>query len=403
MSEQPIEIESGLTGIFITPQLGTRPPKTSDYRRENLAVHELADKMLQCPRQVLPRFVELAMEVTGGTSAGLSLYRPEAPDVLRWDHVRGRMASVNGLSFPRESPCGISMGLRRPQLSTHPERAFAWIADANISLPEVLHIPLHLNNNEPLGTLWVVADETGHFDGGDARAASELASFVSIALRMSRSETLLKSALEEQEKLAGEMSHRVKNVLTVVDGLIRMSARRSTGAAEMAEALTGRLQALAKAQGLVKASPGAASGAASPALADLRELLAAIVEPYEERGPDGSRRFSLNGPAVPLGEQASNSMALVFHELATNAAKYGAATSEGGQVAVTWIEAGGRLYLTWSESGGPAVAEPPSRSGFGSKLVRGTVAGRLDGSVDVQWRSTGLLLSLDLPMASLAL
>lgn len=193
-----------IADVFITDELDRRIPKKTDYLQEKLALQDLAARMADQPEEVLPRFVDLALEMTGGVSAGLSLYEEQpAPGVFRWQYLRGALAPFNGATTPRDfSPCGITLDRNVPVLSLHPERVYDWIADANIVVPEVLLVPLYLGGSVPLGTLWIVSDREEHFDSGHARALTELAAFVGIALRMVRSEQRLNQALEAQEKTA---------------------------------------------------------------------------------------------------------------------------------------------------------------------------------------------------------
>ncbi|HEX3754679.1 MAG TPA: HWE histidine kinase domain-containing protein [Rhizomicrobium sp.] len=385
--------------VFITPELSRRPSRSVDLRCEKVAIHDLATHMLEAPQQILPRFVELAMEVAQGSSAGLSIYESGPPEGLRWHHLRGRLGSLTGTTIPKASPCGIAMDGTGPQLSHYPERVFTWIKDAGISLPEVLHIPLYLNRKKALGTLWVVADNPGHFDAEHARATEELASFVSIALRIMETERRLKEALVEQETLASEMTHRVKNILTIVDGLLRVSAKSAANPGELVRALSGRLQALAAAQALAhdgRRGPNQASGS------DLRQLLVDILSPYAPGKCDEDKRIVLTGPKTVVGENAGQSLALVFHELATNAVKYGALSEGGGEVAVSWMADSKDVHLTWTERGGPAVVGAPGRTGFGSKLINDTLARRLGGVIDLAWRPEGLQLIAHMPVAGMS-
>jgi PAS domain S-box-containing protein len=196
--------ELTVADVFITEELDRRAPKKTDYLQEKLALQDLAMRMADQPEEVLPRFVDLALEMTGGVSAGLSLYEETpAPGVFRWQYLRGVLAPFNGATTPRDfSPCGITLDRNAPVLSLHPERVYSWIADANIVVPEVLLVPLYLGGKVPLGTLWIVSDREGHFDSGHARAMTELATFVGIALRMVRSEQRLNQALAAQTEAA---------------------------------------------------------------------------------------------------------------------------------------------------------------------------------------------------------
>jgi signal transduction histidine kinase len=197
-----------LADVFITEELDRRAPKKIDYLQEKLALQDLAVRMADQPEEVLPRFVDLALEMTGGVSAGLSLYEENpAPGVFRWQYLRGELASFNGATTPRDfSPCGITLDQNAPVLSAHPERMYGWIADANIVVPEVLLVPLYMGDRIALGTLWIVSDREGHFDSGHARALTELATFVGIALRIVRRGQRLQQTLEAREHTLGALN-----------------------------------------------------------------------------------------------------------------------------------------------------------------------------------------------------
>jgi two-component sensor histidine kinase len=391
-------LEPSIASVFITEELARRPPKKTDYLQEKLALQELAARMVEQPEEVLPRFVDLAMEMTGGISAGLSLYEENpAPGVFRWQYLRGVLSPFNGATTPRNfSPCGITLDQNGPVLSVHPERIYSWIAEANITVPEVLLVPLYLGGTAPLGTLWIVSDEKDHFDSGHARAMTELASFVGIALRMLRSEQRLQSALDEQEMLAKEMSHRVKNLFAMIGGMIHISARTSATKEEMAKMLSGRVIALSNAHALVRRS-FAVAGPAQKAL-DLAALIWAIVQPHDNLSDARASRFLIEGPEIQCGEHATNAIALVFHELATNAAKYGALSVDGGSIDVNWRRDDENLILRWVERGGPDIDTPPTTSGFGSTLAHTTVVRQFGGTLSYEWQRTGLAVTMTLPI-----
>ncbi len=209
----------------------------------------------------------------------------------------------------------------------HPERAYDWIREANILVPEVLLVPLKVRDQQSIGTLWIISNHTQHFDGGHARVMTELASFAGMALRMIQSEERLSLALQQQETLTGEMSHRVKNVFAIMDSMIRMSARNAELKEELAKTLSGRLHALASANALVRRS--FSNGAAEEGV-NFAELIERVLRPHDQA------QSTVTGPGLPLGEQATNNLALVFHELSTNAAKYGSLSSATGLVTVHW-------------------------------------------------------------------
>jgi two-component sensor histidine kinase len=285
-------------------------------------------------------------------------------------------------------------------LSVHPERVYDWIADANITVPEVLLVPLYLGGTTPLGTLWIVSGETEHFDSGHARAMTELASFVGNALRMLRSEQRLHAALEEQEMLAKEMSHRVKNLFAMIGGMIHITARTSATKDEMAKTLSGRIVALSNAHALVRRSFAVAGP--DQKTPDLAALVQAIIQPHDGLSEAHMSRFSIDGPSVQCGEHATNGIALVIHELATNAAKYGALTVDEGRVEINWLQDEHQLILHWIECGGPDIESPPTTSGFGSTLAHTTVVRQFGGTLGYEWRRAGLNVTITLPLDRLA-
>jgi two-component sensor histidine kinase len=395
-------VETSVAGVFITDELSRRVPKKTDYLQEKIALQDLAARMADRPAEILPRFVDLAMQMAGGVSAGLSLYEENpAPGVFRWQYLRGILEPFNGTTTPRNfSPCGITLDLNTPVLSAHPERVYSWIADANIVVPEVLLVPLHVGSTDPLGTLWIISDEDNHFDSGHARVMTEMASFVGIALRMLQSEQRLQKSLEEQETLTREMSHRVKNLFAIADGMIRVSARNSATKEEMAEVLTGRMHALASAHSLVRRNFHDVD--AGPRASDLVEVIEAIVRPHVGSASNAESQISIEGPPIQCGEHAVNGIALVIHELATNAAKYGALKIDQGRVDIGWRNENGNVVLNWTERDGPAVAAPPAITGFGSVLAQRTITGQFGGTLDCDWRPAGLAVTITIPVEKLS-
>ena len=386
--------------VYITDELDRRPPRPADPAREKMALQALAARMADGADALLPCFVQMAMELTGSSSAGLSLFEPEpAPGVFRWHHLQGILAPYDQATTPREhSPCGVTLDRNTPVLARHPERIYEWIAAENLVIPEVLLVPLYAGSDEPVGTLWVVGDEAGHFRKEDAAVAAELATFVGTALKMGRREEGLRHALDEQEVLAREMSHRLKNLFAMTEGMIRVTARHADTPQAMAEALSGRLRALSDAHALVRRKVvdiGEEEGA------DLRELILAVVKAHQDPDADAPSRFVVEGPPVECGGHAVNGIALLFHELATNAAKYGALSRGSGRVNIAWRRDGERLVVTWQETGGPRVEAPPGRTGFGATLARRTVVGQFAGTFDQDWRPEGLACTLVLDAAKL--
>jgi two-component sensor histidine kinase len=375
---QRVALPSAVAQVFITDQLHRRAPPAPDYLREKLAIQDLAAEMCERPGEILARLVKLAMGICAAQSAGISVLEPETGQ-FRWHALCGVLATFENATTPRDhSPCGVCLDHGSPVLMSHPERAYGWIADAGITVPEVLLVPLSIKGEAAIGTLWVVADKAGHFDRGHARVLTELAGFAGAALRMIQAETRLKAALQQQETLAGELSHRVKNLFALVDGMIRMTARNAETPQEMATALTGRLHALAAAHGLVRRSFVENARETT----DLHELAETILRPH-------NGVHAIDGPAVVLGQQAASDLALVFHELATNAAKYGS-LKEGGSVTVGWRREDATVRIDWTERGGAPIESAPPKHGFGTTLAQRTLGGRLGGTIAYHWQRDGL-------------
>lgn len=387
--------------LYITGELARRETQPADFLREKRAIQDLASRLNERPQEILPAFVDLAMELTGGVSAGLSLLEPfPTPGVFRWRYLRGSLASFEEATTPRDfSPCGITLDMNGPVLSLHPERFYQWIADAGIVVPEVLLVPLYLGGGEPMGTLWIVADREGHLNAEHARIATELATFVGIAVKMLRGEQRLQIALEEQEMLTKEMSHRVKNLFAVSDAMVRMAAKTTSSKDEMAQVLTGRFHALGSAHGLIRRS--FSRDGTAPKVSNVTELLRQVLKPHD-RDDVGQSRFSVAGPSLVCGEHALNGIALVYNELATNALKYGALANDDGHVDIDWCIEALTVTFTWREQGGPLIGGTPDSLGFGSKLLRDTVEGQFKGTLSHVWNPQGLQVKMDLPVDRLA-
>jgi two-component sensor histidine kinase len=380
--------------VFITAALDSRPAPRPDYRMEKDALQRLVASMAQRPEAILPEFVQLAMVLTNGVSAGLSLLEEAGGvEVFRWHHLVGLLSPFEGATTPRnESPCGVTVDACSPVLTRHPERHYAWVAEAGIVLPEVLLVPLLVGESGPVGTLWIVSDTEGHFHAEHARSASELASLAAAALRTTLAEKQLREALAEQELLTRELNHRVKNVFALIDSMIRFSARGQGDKDQMAVALSGRLHALASAHALVMNE--AVDGAAS-----LGGLLDVVLKPYA--GVNGEPRFAPSGPAVRLSEAAINGLSLVLHELATNAAKYGALCAETGFLNIAWTTRDKVLEIVWAELG-DQIPTPPAQTGFGTRLIDMAITRQLKGSIAYDWRRTGLVVTMTIPTEQLA-
>lgn len=199
----------------------------------------------------------------------------------------------------------------------------------------------------------------------------------------------LKVAEEARQLLLRELNHRVKNLFAITAGMINMTARSSPSVGEMAKSLHGRLQALAKAHHLIQ--PAIIAGSSVAETVAFHTLLEEILSPHLA---DRDRQVTLKGPEIHLGPHASTSFALIFHELATNAAKYGPFRDAEGRLDVRWRMDKDALHLEWQENVALPEIKAPSQEGFGSKLARTSAIHQLGGSIDFEWLPSGVNIAL---------
>ncbi|MGZ8363980.1 MAG: sensor histidine kinase [Caulobacteraceae bacterium] len=205
-----------------------------------------------------------------------------------------------------------------------------------------------------------------------------------------------KKGAEQQELLGRELSHRIKNIFSVITGLISLAVRNHPEAAGFAAHLRGRIQALGRAHDFVR--PHSEQSNPCKGEATLYGMLGQLVLPYGEIG----ERIILNGEDPLIDDRSATPLALIFHELATNAAKYGALSTPEGRVTVEGYSDGGLHRMTWTETGGPAVAEAPAEQGFGTTLTRVSAEGQLGGTVTRYWNPEGLRVELAIPVTSMS-
>jgi two-component system CheB/CheR fusion protein len=190
-----------------------------------------------------------------------------------------------------------------------------------------------------------------------------------------------------RETLVGELSHRVKNMLAMVQSIGSQTLRQSGSLEEFKTAFEGRLHALGRAHDLLVAEDW--SGA------DLGQLVSRTLEPYGIR-----ERVAVDGSSLHLVPQAAVPMAMVLNELATNAVKYGALSNQSGRLQGTWRLDGSAgdqwVRLQWIETDGPPVT-PPSRHGFGSSLIERSITHQLGGTATPEFRTEGLYYEIAFP------
>lgn len=201
-----------------------------------------------------------------------------------------------------------------------------------------------------------------------------------------------KEAERLRELLVGELNHRVKNILTIVQATAQQTFRGGEVPASFRKAFEGRLGVLAAANDVLTRQ--------SWESAELHDIVIAALAPF---GAAEGGRLSVTGPEISLPAQRAVSFAMALHELATNAAKYGALSNEDGRVTVEWSRHGTdeapRLQFHWAEQDGPPVEKPTTR-GFGSRMIERGLAAELGGTVRIEYDPEGVRCWIDAPLPS---
>ena len=207
-------------------------------------------------------------------------------------------------------------------------------------------------------------------------------------LSVSRDITDLQREREKYQLLAGELNHRIKNMLAMVSAMVNQTLRlHGNDIVGTREHLANRMRARGQAHDMLMASTRSET--------TLSQLTATVLEPYGL-----GERVHIAGPEARLGPRAATALALAVHELATNALKYGALSTDEGSVEMRWILDTARFRLSWTESGGPPV-ETPTRRGFGSQVIEKALSGYLGGRSTIDYRPQGIVLHVDAPISAL--
>jgi PAS domain S-box-containing protein len=267
---------------------------------------------------------------------------------------------------------------------------------------------VHESERELVKSLWMDAVETGStYDteyrlkhrGGDyrwvhARGVPLFKEDGSVAewVGMNADITARKIEEEKTKLILRELSHRTKNLLAVISALARRTLIGKGSSPDQAAKFISRLHSLARSHDLLVQSDWQG--------VDIRELVTTHLDPF----PTDPSQVQIDGPHVVLGPQSAQHLGLAFHELATNAAKHGALTTEAGKLAITWklqeTDGEQRLILKWAETGGPPLEGSP-RSGFGRYLLENLVGSALGGSATYELNATGLTWTLSAPVSRL--
>jgi PAS domain S-box-containing protein len=291
-------------------------------------------------------------------------------DKCIWDESQNRIFGVDARSFV--------YGIKNIRALIHPEDwPPLWRQLKSITqIAQTLQAEFRICR--PDGELrWCLGTAAGTFDD-DGRLVRISGVTIDISDR--------KEAEERQALLAREVDHRARNALAVTQSIIGLTRAKTID--DYVTAVQGRVGALARAHTLLSHARWQGT--------DLLQLAEEELAPY--RMTD-RLKIRIAGEAVSLPPAQAQSVALVLHELATNAAKYGALSTPEGRLDLQWEERAGKLHVHWAETGGPPV-KAPAIKGFGSKIIMATVVSQLGGSADLDWRPEGLVCDMVLSLRS---
>ena len=316
------------------------------------------------------------------------------------DDRRQFFKSQCGLPEPGETPlshsfCQHVVTRAQPLIVTdarlHPlVRDNLAIRDLNVIA--YLGIPLISPDGQPLGSFCAIDGNPRDWSPEDLATMSDLAHAVQSEIGLRLALTEAERAAEERDLMTAELNHRVKNLFAMVSGIIGLTARNSADTADMAKRLRGRITALAEAHALVE--PAITGMNPNTARADLRDIARAILAPHDRTGA-----MRISGPLISVDGTNTARLSLVLHELATNAAKYGALSQSNGSLALNWTVTADTLLIEWIESA--IGTQTPTSKGFGSRLIDGTIQ-QFGGTSERIWDADGLRVKIEIPTERLA-
>jgi PAS domain S-box-containing protein len=344
------------------------------------------------------RIVDFAMHPIRDQSGAVTLLHPTGIDITERKRIEAALfeheQSLSWLASIVESSEDAIVSKNLDGLITSwnkgAQRIFGYAADEAVGQPITIVIPIDRQDEErTILTRIRRGERIEHFETVRQRKDGSLivVSLTISPVKNARGEIVGASKIardisdekrrqEQIATLAREAEHRSKNLLANVQAAVKLS--RSETVEGLKEAIEGRIGALANVHSLFAQTRWIG--------ADLLSIARQELAPYSEQE---ARRVKVDGPHVLLAPTAAQSIAMILHELATNAAKYGALSSADGRVDLSWThEREGRLTLHWREKDGPPIA-PPTREGFGGRIIK-QMATQLDGHVSMDWRPEGL-------------
>ncbi|MEL6915506.1 MAG: GAF domain-containing protein [Pseudomonadota bacterium] len=232
-------------------------------------------------------------------------------------------------------------------------------------------VPICAPDGSVLGSFCAIDHKPRHWTDEDLATLKDLAKVV-------EAELALRATVAQRELVLDEMSHRIKNLFSMINGMVRIDSRRANTPLELAESLGQRISALNDAHQLIV--PVVAADRVRVASTDLGALMQRLLAAHLA-GPSG--HLSLGGPHVNVGERSVVYMALALHEVATNAAKYGALGALDGRVSVSWRVESDAVHIHWQEQAALSPERPvPTGTGFGSRLMEMAISHQLGGRIE---------------------
>lgn len=308
--------------------------------------------------------------------------------------------AIHGIPIgPAVGSCGTAAFKDEPIFVSDISNDPLWADFREVALKHNLRacwsVPIRGLDGNVLGTFANYYHESKEPTERDIQIVEMVAQTASIAIERHRRDVAKARFDEQRELLVRELNHRVKNVFALANSLLVMTARHTVNPADIVNSVQGRLLALSRAHELVQPGLGAVEPTSNVAFEDVvRDILA----PYAIT--DLQHRVLLAGPELRITPDAVTPVALIVHELATNAAKYGSLSISKGLVNVRWKITGQILDIAWIETDGPRPTKP-EKSNFGTTLLRRTVESQLGGKITHDWRPEGLVVSLTLPLTAL--
>jgi PAS domain S-box-containing protein len=387
-----ITTEGDVAGIFVQGHDVTDHKRSEWLRSVHNQVLELAirDQPLEDTLEALVRTVEDASS-TGVVGSILLLdvdgqhlrhgAAPSLPDAYN--------AAIDGIEIgPAVGSCGTAAFTRQPVFVSDIATDPLWAAFRDLALEHDLRacwsIPILSGGGDVLGTFAMYHGEPREPTDQDLALVQVITRTAALIINRKRAEAERTRAERHQQLLVGELNHRVKNTLAIVQSLTLQSFRSSIPAADSIARFQGRLEALASAHNLLTYKNWDS--------ASIEEVARAALAPF-----CSANRCEISGPDVDVAPQTAVSLALALHELGTNASKYGAFSNDRGRIRVCWSIEGEQLRLQWRERDGPPVSVPDHR-GFGTRMIERTLASEFGGTVKLDFAPEGLTCTVVAPV-----